>query len=938
MQLKKKALSLAIGMSLMGVGEIGYSFDPKPFLGGIDDAISESLEEPEKSVFGIGRGLINAFIPTPDIDQEILNQLLQISSQLTQISAQLNILEQQSLEILQVDEETIKLISAEENKNDLAALIKAINDTIGSASISGIQSLYSDLNTNFSIEQPAVLPIQGDLYDFAVKQCPSVTKPCSPLGQSVYDTLFDDSNSDSTLHNYQNNFIDTLTGSSFSSINTAYANYLDKGEFSVPNLSGNYVAQYLNATMPIQEATMTFYQALGLMYNMQAIQLAFHYANPMKFHKTKAFISKVGAMEILSPKTGRDGYEESMQLLSSAYAKTFLSDSSSSPSIPKAFGGKTYTYSDSNNTLTSDATIASPTINISSLNTFVNSKINGNSQKLFEVKSNKVFDSKGKGLVKLENGQDADSFLNNCQIISANLPIPLGDATGFTNLKFICYIVQGNNNYTTGVLNIGLPYSYDSDSDKYTYPVENLDLAEANPNEGSVYIAPSGSSISSLSDYKPDDNKKTKDITTLTAGAKWCSQGADEDSNYYNNASNAAYSFNPDQGDSTNWELPDLRIEFDGHYIQYSGLSSDLTRANANPPKTQMGANGFIDFPSYDGQPGGTNTDIDGGTATNYVATYSGHLYAVSQVFPSNSDLCNDASTTEGCSWGHNEAAPQSIYLQCIEGDTSCVANNGSLIFDNYVDLYYSAVGDYTDNSNYNFRLADYSAYKFGIKNHGYYLFDISGFNDWKNSTQTSTPYKAYSFDVSFLDGNTTNQVKNDIEILKSEHGNYRLAFVADGSGRNKGSLQIQQKNGDSWKVYNDASKYLPSTIKDNEALAGVSFQAGNLTLSYYDPSSSSNGGINLNATNSIAGQYKSHGYVWIADPYAYIDLQTDGNLVIHSSNSANAIGQLGVNKGTTTNPKQILWAANWYGNTGDWNSIQNPKLPSSDDSDKQKP
>lgn len=773
-------------------------------------------------------------------------------------------------------------------------------------------------------EQPAVLPIQGDLYDFAVKQCPPATNTCSPIGQSVYDELFHNSESDSTLSKCQSNFINTLKGSGFDTINTEYKNYLGKGEYTTPDIAGNYVAQYLSAILPIEQSAMVFYQALGLMYNMQAIQLAFHYANPTKFDETGAFISYVGGIKILSSKTGRDGYEESMHLLSQAYAKTFLSDSSTS--IPNAFGGKKYTYSDSNNTLTPSETIAKPSLkDVTSLNTFVNGKINGKGQKLFNITKNKLFDPAGKGLTLLGANQDAGSFLNNCQITSANLPVPLGSTTSFTNLKFICYVIQGNVNYTTGTINIGLPYSYDTD---YTYPVENLDLVEVNPNEGSLYIAPSDSSISSLSDYKPDDNKKTKDITTLPSVVdEYCKKGA-----YPSYSTNSGYSYNESKSE-TIFILPELRIEFDGHFIQYSGDSSDYPRGcnqdGCATTTTQMGADGYIDY-SYSRTGGAFINAIPGGTATSYVVTHSGHLYTVTQSFPSSSKLCSKSLTGDSttCPWGNNIASPQSIYLQCIEGDTSCSANNGSLIFDNYVDLVYTAVDPLNKHGDHNFSLADYSAYKFYTKNYAYYLFDIRDFNNWKNTTHTGTPSETYSFNISFLEGNTTNQIDSDIEILKSENGNYRLAFVAAKS--NQGSFKIQQKSGDGWSEYKNAFNYRTSDQDSSDSLAGVSFQAGNLTLFYYNPSSGN--GIDLTSTNSIAGQYKDHGYVWVADPYAKLELQNDGTLVIHSSNESST-GKLGF---VDTNGHQIIWDSNFINSSNVWDNVKNPKLLSSDDSEAQ--
>ncbi|MDC0535413.1 hypothetical protein OAO18_06330 [Francisellaceae bacterium] len=358
------------------------------------------------------------------------------------------------------------------------------------------------------------------------------------------------------------------------------------------------------------------------------------------------------------------------------------------------------------------------------------------------------------------------------------------------------------------------------------------------------------------------------------------------------------------------------------------------------------------DFYTYslvlDGDPRGTNINSPQDSHYFQVLTKDGDSFVIENTFPKIAKGSLDPKMTY-----------QTTVLKCFDGDNNCTVTDSGLIVDNEIVsrqlISGSEVTSHKDALNKTFYTTD-QPYVFTKSPSATYLFAPiqPDYDEWENKqsmleipsgTMTGTVDTIFALNLSFMP--STTQLKNSSIIMVSANGSYRLIYTGDGSNtgdpKKQGqpySIIVQKKDGNGWSFYYDAYGYdekpssetSPGESKSSPDIAGLTFINGNLTTYEYDPNYLSDNNANkLKEINSVANEYKLHGYQWTPDPYAKLILQDDGNLVIYSSNvSSLTDNQLGI----PVTHGQALWAANWRKDVeeGDnvWNKIQNPKLPPS--------
>lgn len=894
-----KTLTVIIGLSLPLIGstEFGYSYDMNKLSGGIHSAIQDALKEPFLSAYDVTSGFFGGLLPHPNYGVEILQQLNTVENQLS-------LIEKQIVATLHLDEAIIDILNQQDTDVNYTKIISDVSELTSSAEFDSITTMYSNLYGNENLSH--VLPISDDFYDYASNLC--VTSGCEPNSDAI--NMITSKNLNNLIENFQNSLANI---SMWRILNQDYITYLQNKDEIVPGLNTNYVAKYVKATSPIIKLEINYYQKLLMLYNIQALQLAFYYANPDSIKNSSNFAKKVIDIGILSSKTGKNGYEEAMQNLTKAYINTFLNGPENYV-IMNNFGGK-YLQIDNQGSITSNPnTVLNPILsNITSLNKYFSNTIVNNESQLFNTAANNnVFDPNGTADLMGANYTPITAFLNNCQIINADFPL---DAN-LTTLKFICNIKNGSQQYTL-FKSIDIPYTINNSGNStypYTFAFKNLDLFYDGTNNY-YYIAPitPNFNVGTLKTVGNYDNDLTEinGFTLVNPARIYDCKGGDGSAG----KCHAAY-YN-------------LRLEFKGMVLlanqnadsKTARMSCVLPDQKSNDGTTicytqKLGYGGFINYTYNDYYAHQHNSTKS--NATLYILTLSGHIFPLQITFPKVS-----GRNEIGGYKSNNQVGSQEVHFLCFEGYSKCDYEN--LIF-------YDSLGKTIINYDFNNLSGPYDttisdAYAtadamlfYSTLSFQYLFTPTQAYKQWLENSDTgkygigteNPSYSTYALDLSFM--GKTGPIKNNIVILISANGNYRLVYIAGDQ-----QLVVQSKNGNSWIEKYNAFNY---SNNNPQKVNAISFQNGNLATYYYNYNSNS-----YKLINSIALEYQNKGYKWIDDPYAQLVLQNDGNLVIKSSN-ADTIDNNKLGLGS----EQILWAANWLNNAPIWSELQNPQIENFND------
>jgi hypothetical protein len=976
--LKKKVLGCVIGISLFASNEFSFSYDVGPFYGGVNSAIKAALPEPFIEGYDLATGFFGGLLPHPNIEGEILYDLDIVQNDLA-------VIEKQMAAVLQLEETTISLIIKQDNDANLLALKNIVNNApaksgiLNSSGIISINSMYESFY-NSGNDSKAVFPITGDYYSYAKTLCDD-SNGCTKegtTGKRAITLLTGETDSNTLkglLESYQNSLQKPSTegweDSDWARLNKAYSDYLNGTDGDLSDINEDYVAKYIKATSPIISLEVNYYQALMMLYNLQAFQLAFYYVNPDLIKNSPAFAKDVNGSSILSDKTGQEGYEEAMQNLTQAYVHNFLSDKGNY-TIMNIFGGRYVTESGGKFNLDPDYVYMSstPLTNLKTMNAYIAGALDNNTLNLFNSIANNggaeqtsLFRTSGYGLLG-PHYDPATAFLNNCQIINAQFP---ADKT-ITELKFICNVEQDGNEYSTSVLRVSVPYKIAVNSEdstpELTVGMNNLDLAYDSSLKH-YYITASNDNNFFASNTMIAMDRQLSDLAF--DGAYWY---------------NPAYVFGCHGGSTSKGQChiaySPTEVSF-SNMVQFAYVPTGTNQQDAREScvlssqsykgniciEQSFGLDGYTKF-AYKDHYDHTHT-ASAASVYTYGLTLNGDVFGIQMAFPS----ATGRNELDGQKMNY-AVASQEIMPFCLSGDPTCFREyfyydkdgnyqvNGGINFDyagdqvagnGEVKLNYQCINPKAISSNGGDKvpgsMKSCDSFKFSSTIIPRYVFaKNNNYNQWLDSAAEGNPIigedvsTAYGLDLTFR--TSTGPLTEMVVILQSDNGQYRLIYTGDNknTGDNSGkaepySLVVQMKDGDGWAFVYDAYDYdkkPASEILQGESsspnnIASVSFQNGNLTTYYYDTDwQAKTESTPYQIINSVENEYQSKGYRWIPDPYAYLHLNNNGHLDIVSSNDEVVTGNnLGYVLGSGQN---ILWANYWLGETKYWDKIQNPKLP----------
>ncbi|MDC0535412.1 hypothetical protein OAO18_06325 [Francisellaceae bacterium] len=429
--LKKKIISALVGMSLFGLVESANAFDPAPLEKTVNKSIIAAIPQPYSFIASFSESFISGFKkPTASSDQ--------IYSLEQTIESQILLLQQEMTEVLVLEEDTIDLIVAVDKSSEMSDLNGKVIDIYSSARISDSRDIYTSLYRSAQIfpvsQNESFFQYVSDLYNKGDDQDNKL--------ETAFNILTGDDNLDNIyLQNIINNFNLTLstTYEGWGILDKYYSNYINANDFENEGLNYDFVAKYLNATSNIVALQQAYYENLTILYNLQAFQVAMYFVDPERFKDSdgkfiEGFAYKFNEIEFLSTSKGEEGFNESMQNLTRLYIETNLSADGDS-SIVSIFGGYGITINDNQVTIDNDAVQAPVLTSLSPMNAYISDKIQNDTTQLFSIVKNDIFPVEGKGLLGIYNTQK-QTFLNNCQILSASFP----NKIGLAKFKYNCTV------------------------------------------------------------------------------------------------------------------------------------------------------------------------------------------------------------------------------------------------------------------------------------------------------------------------------------------------------------------------------------------------------------------------------------------------------------------------------------------------------------------